>query len=111
MVGYYALAIGSVVRADAPPRLGRGQPDPVPILVFARLALDRFEQGRGLGADLLRDALMRGSARARQFGARAVIVDALDETTASFYEHYGFLRLSGRRLYRRISDIEKFVIR
>lgn len=54
--------MGIVVRADAPPRLGRGQPDPVPILVFARLALDRFEQGRGLGADLLRDALMRGSA-------------------------------------------------
>lgn len=107
VVGYYALAMGSVVRADAPQRLSQGQPDPVPILLLARLAIDISEQGHGLGGDLLRDALIRGLTGAKQFGARAIIVDAIDEAAAHFYEHYGFIRLSHKRLYRRVSDIEK----
>ena len=106
VVGYYALAMGSVERRLAPSRLGRGQPDPVPILLLARLALDTEEPGSGLGADLLRDALLRAISGARQFGARAVVVDAIDAEAADFYEHHGFIKLEGLRLYRRISDIE-----
>jgi GNAT superfamily N-acetyltransferase len=69
VVGYYALAMGSVEHGGAPSRLRRGQPDPVPVVLLARLAIDRSEQGHGLGADLLRDALMRAVAGARQYGA------------------------------------------
>lgn len=107
VIGYYALAMGSVDHRDTPSRLRRGQPDPVPILLLARLALDGTEQGTGLGADLLRDALLRAIAGARSYGARAVVVDALDDGAAAFYEHHGFIPLAANRLYRRTSDIER----
>jgi GNAT superfamily N-acetyltransferase len=107
VVGYYALAMGSVEHGAAPSRLRRGQPDPVPILLLARLALDLSEQGHGLGADLLLDALIRAVAGARQYGARAVIVDAIDDRAVAFYARHGFVSLAGRRLYRRITDIER----
>lgn len=109
VVGYYALAMGSVERARSPSRLGRGQTDPVPVLLLARLALDRREHGTGLGADLLRDALVRSVAGARHYGARALVVDAIDDAAAGFYRRHGFLPLEGLRLYRRISDIERAI--
>jgi GNAT superfamily N-acetyltransferase len=107
VVGYYALAMGSIERTRTPSRLGRGQPDPVPVLLLARLALDRQEQSTGLGGDLLLDALIRSVAGARHYGARALVVDAVDDRAAEFYRHHGFLPLEGPRLYRRISDIER----
>jgi GNAT superfamily N-acetyltransferase len=108
VVGYYALAMGSVRHADAPSRLRRGQPEPVPVLLLAKLALHRQEHGTGLGADLLRDALIRAIAGGRQFGARALVVDAIDERAFSFYHHHGFLPFPGQpRLYRRIGDLER----
>lgn len=107
VVGYYALAMGTVDRRAAPSRLGRGQPDPIPALLLARLALDRSEQGSGLGADLLQDALIRAVAGARQYGARAVIVDAIDESATAFYRHHGFVPLGSNWLYRRVADIER----
>ncbi len=109
VVGYYAVAMGSVERATTPSRLGRGQPDPVPVLLLARLALDRSEHGSGLGADLLRDALIRAVAGAHHYGARALVVDAIDEDAAAFYRHHGFLPLENLRLYRRISDIARSI--
>ncbi|MEQ6325273.1 histone acetyltransferase [Mycobacterium canetti] len=107
VVGFYALAMGSIERIRVPSRPRRGQPDPILVLVLARLALDRQEQGTGLGGDLLLDALIRSVAGARQYGARALVVDAIDDRAAEFYGHHGFLPLQGRRLYRRISDIER----
>ncbi len=107
VVGYYALAMGSVNHGAVPSRLRRGQPDPVPVLLLARLALDQSEQGHGLGADLLLDALIRAVAGARHYGARAVIVDAINDGAMDFYAHHGFIPLAGRRLYRRIGDIER----
>lgn len=107
VVGYYALAMGSVDHGAVPSRLRRGQPDPVPVLLLARLALDKSEQGHGLGADLLFDALIRAVAGARAYGARAVIVDAINDRAGDFYAHHGFVPLAGRRLYRRITDIER----
>ncbi len=109
VVGYYAVAMGSVERGAAPSRLGRGQPDPVPVLLLARLALDRSEHGTGLGADLLRDALARAIAGAHHYGARALVVDAIDDHVASFYRHHGFVPLEGLRFYRRIADIERSI--
>ena len=105
VVGYYALAMTAVVRADAPSRLRRGMPDPVPVVLLARLALDHKLRGQRLGGFLLVDALRRCVRGGREFGARAVIVDALDERAAQFYRHFGFRELGERRLWRRISDI------
>jgi GNAT superfamily N-acetyltransferase len=105
IVGYYALAMSAVVHADAPSRLRRGMPDPVPVVLLARLAVDRTEQGRGLGGHLLVDALRRCVRGGREFGARAVVVDAIDERAAEFYRHFGFHDLDDARLWRRLRDI------
>ncbi|MGH8990860.1 MAG: GNAT family N-acetyltransferase [Acidimicrobiia bacterium] len=105
VVGYYALAMSSVAHDRAPSRLRRGMPDPVPVVLLARLAIDRSEQGRQLGGHLLVDALRRCVRGGREFGARAVVVDALDEGAVAFYQHFDFHRLEGLRLWRRLSDV------
>lgn len=105
VVGYYALAMGSVAHEGTPARIRRGMPDPVPVVVLARIALDRAEQGGGLGGHLLVDALRRCVRGGAEFGARAVVVDAIDEYAAAFYGHFGFRELAGRRMWRRIADI------
>jgi GNAT superfamily N-acetyltransferase len=107
VAGYYALAMSAVTHAGAPGRLRRGMPDPVPVVLLARLALDESERGAGLGGGLLIDALRRCVRGGREFGARAGVVDAIDEDAAAFYRHFGFLELDGHRLWRRISDIER----
>src|SRR6185437_16890199 len=91
----------------APARLRRGMADPVPVVLLARLALDRAERGAGLGGDLCIDALRRCVRGAREFGARAVVVDAIDQNAAAFYRHFGVLELEGLRLWRRTSDVER----
>lgn len=105
VVGYYALAMSSVAHSGAPSRLRRGMPDPVPVVLLARLAVVRSEQGTNLGGHLLVDALRRCVRGGREFGARAVIVDALDDGAAAFYQHFDFHPLEGRRLWRRLSDV------
>jgi predicted N-acetyltransferase YhbS len=107
VVGYYALAMGSISHLAAPSRLRRGMPDPVPVVVLARLALDRSEQGNRLGGHLLVDALRRCVRGGQEFGARAVVVDAIDDRAATFYRHFGFHDLEGHRLWRRMSDLSE----
>jgi predicted N-acetyltransferase YhbS len=80
-------------------------PDPVPVVLLARLALDRSEHGRTLGGHLLVDALRRCVRGGHEFGARAVVVDATTEEAANFYRHFGFHELEDRRLWRRLTDI------
>jgi predicted N-acetyltransferase YhbS len=106
VVGYYALAMSSVARAGAPSRLGRGMSDRVPVVLLARLALARSERGRKLGGHLLVDALRRCVRGGREFGARAIVVDAIDDA-AAFYEHFGFHKLERHRLWRRLTDVAK----
>jgi predicted N-acetyltransferase YhbS len=109
VIGYYALAMASVSHAGAPSRLRRGMPDPVPVVLIARLALDRTEQGNALGGHLLIDALRRCVRGSREFGARAVIVDAIDDQAAAFYRHFDFHQLDKRRLWRRLSDVARAI--
>jgi predicted N-acetyltransferase YhbS len=106
VVGYYALAMSSIGHERAPSRLRRGMPDPVPVVLLARLALDRTEQGRQLGGHLLVDALRRCVRGGREFGARAVVVDAISDEAAEFYRHFDFHDLDERRLWRRLGDVE-----
>ena len=92
MVGYYALAAASVFPADATERLLKGQPRerPVPVVLLARLAVDKEHQGRGLGQSLLRDALLRVGIAAESIGVRALIVHALNEPARAWYMGFGF---------------------
>lgn len=88
--GYYALATGAVAHAAAAGNVRRNMPDPIPVLVLARLAVDRGVQGHQLGGALLRDALERTAAVADQVGVRALLVHALHAQARAFYLHYGF---------------------
>ena len=91
VVGYYALAAGSVVRETVPGRVARGLArHPVPVVVLARLAVDRHEHGRGIGSALLKDALLRIARAADVIGVRAVLVHAKDEDARAFYERFDF---------------------
>jgi GNAT superfamily N-acetyltransferase len=90
VVGYYALATGGVAQAQAPGRVRRNMPDPVPVMILGRLAVDRGWQGRNLGASLLRDAILRTLHAAEIGGIRAILVDAISEDAKRFYERYGF---------------------
>jgi GNAT superfamily N-acetyltransferase len=108
VAGYFSLTMGSVLRAQAPPRLVRGLPAyPVGMVLLARLAVDRSEQGQGLGALLLAEALRKAVAAGEAAAARLVVVDAIDDDAAKFYSHHGFIAAPGYplRLYRRMKDI------
>jgi GNAT superfamily N-acetyltransferase len=92
VVGYYALAVGEVAYADAPERLSKGLArHPVPLMLLARLAVAATEQGKGLGAGLLKDAMRRTLQAADIAGIRALVVHAMDDAARSFYGHFGFL--------------------
>jgi GNAT superfamily N-acetyltransferase len=108
VAGYFSLTMGSVLRAQAPPKLVRGLPAyPVGMVLLARLAVDRSEQGQGLGALLLAEALRKAVAAGEAAAARLVVVDAIDDEAAKFYTHHGFIAAPGHalRLYRRMKDI------
>lgn len=90
-VGYYSLAAGAVRREESPARVAKGlAKHPIGVILLARLAVDRTEQGRGLGEILLADALTRSLAASDAIGARAILVHAIDDEAAAFYRKFGF---------------------
>ena len=89
--GYYAMAAGAVSHQYATSAIRRNMPDPVPVLVLARLAVDRKAQGLHLGASLLQDAVSRAVSVSKNAGVRALLVHALHEKARQFHEHYGFM--------------------
>ncbi len=91
VVAYYALASGGVAQAAAPGRVRRNMPDPVPVMILGRLAVDRAWQGRGVGPGLLRDAIVRTLQAAEIGGIRAVLVHAISDDARRFYERCGFI--------------------
>ena len=90
VVGYYALATGGVSVAEAPGRIRRNMPDPIPVMVLGRLAVDRTWQGRGLGLDLLADAVRRTLQAAEIAGIRVLLIHAMHERAAQWYVRAGF---------------------
>lgn len=88
--GYYAMATGAVAHQMATSAVRRNMPDPVPVMVLARLAVDRHAQGIKLGASLLQDAVNRAVMVSQNAGVRALLVHALNDSARDFYEHYGF---------------------
>ncbi len=105
--GYYAMAAGAVSHSLATTSVRRNMPDPIPVMVLGRLAVDRQAQGMKLGGALLQDAVRRAQVVAENTGVRALLVHALNDGARQFYLHYGFqvspqhpmtlmLRLNGR---------------
>nr|WP_226848115.1 GNAT family N-acetyltransferase [Enterobacter cloacae complex sp. P15RS] len=90
VAGFYSLATGSVNHTEATGNLRRNMPDPIPVIVLARLAVDVSLRGKGLGADLLHDAVLRCYRVAENIGVRAIMVHALSEEAKAFYIHHGF---------------------
>ena len=90
VIAYYSLAVGSVRRQTAMPRIRRNMPDPIPVMILARLAVDQAWQGKGLGHGLLKDAVLRTLQAADIAGIRAMLVHALSEDAKRFYQYFGF---------------------
>lgn len=90
VVGYYSLAVGSVSHAIVPGKMRRNMPDPIPVMLLARLAVDTSLQGQGIGRALLRDAILRTEQAAHIAGIRAILVHALHERARLFYIRCGF---------------------
>jgi len=91
VVGYYTLAVGAVALAGATGRVRRNMPDPVPVMLLGRLAVDKDHQRRGIGTRLLRDAILRTIQAAEIAGIRAILVHAISDAAKRFYEGWGFV--------------------
>jgi len=90
VVGYYALSAGAAAHRDAPGRVKRNMPNPVPVMVIGRLAIDLKFQGHGIGTALLKDAVLRTVQAAEIAGIRAILVHAISEGAKRFYQKLGF---------------------
>ncbi|MFL5799137.1 MAG: GNAT family N-acetyltransferase [Actinomycetota bacterium] len=111
VVGYFAIAPHFVEREQVPRRIGRGAPRQIPAILLAKLALDRRVQGLGLGSELLVRALERIVELARLVGGKLVVVDAIDEAAARFYERHDFDVVEGNpsRLVKKLSTVAAVV--
>lgn len=91
VVGYHCLSAGTCARVEAARSLQRNMPDPIPVLVLGRLAVDRSCAGQGIGGGLLRDAVLRTLQVAEIAGVAALLVHAKDRRAAEFYLRHGFV--------------------
>jgi GNAT superfamily N-acetyltransferase len=107
VIGYYALAAGSLQHDAAPGSIRRNMPVPIPVAVLGRLAIDQSWQGKGLGEDLLRHAILQVNHAAENLGIRALIVHALSEPARNFYlrHHFQASPIDPMTLIIRIDDI------
>lgn len=108
VLAYYALASSAVVVKATSGRFRRNMPDPIPVVVLGRLAVDRKLHGRGIGRALVRDAAMRVLQAAEIIGIRGIVVHALSDAAKAFYEHIGFdpSPLDPMTLMLTLSDLE-----
>jgi len=113
-VGYHALTAASIEHTEATGRVKRGMPrHPIPVILLARLAIDRSVQGRGLGAWLLADAMERALAAAELLGIRALVVHALNDGAQAFYLRHGLTPAptDGRHLMILAKDIRAALVK
>ena len=91
VVGYYALSAGAVLHETVPGNVRRNMPEPIPVAVLGRLAVHSDWNGQGVGAGLLKDAILRTARLAEEIGIRALLCHAIDENAKKFYLHHGFI--------------------
>jgi GNAT superfamily N-acetyltransferase len=112
VAGYFSLTVGQVdtLEAPEPVRKGMGQ-YPIPVVILARLAVCRQDQGRGIGTGLLQDAIRRTLLIAEQAGIRAMLTHPLDEEAARFYSRFGFIAspLREQQLLLLLKDARRWV--
>ena len=111
VIGYYALATGAVAQHRATGKVRRNMPEPIPVMVLGRLAVDRGHQGQGLGAALLKDALLRTLNVASMAGIRAVLLHAISDDARRFYERAGFSAspVDPMTMMMTLADVEKAI--
>jgi predicted N-acetyltransferase YhbS len=109
VVGYYAIAMGSVQRESAISSLKRNSPNPIPMVVLARLAVDNNYHNCGIGAGLLKDCVLRSVQAMDVVGGAGILVHAIDEDAKRFYQKFGFSGspIDSMTLLARTSDIVK----
>lgn len=90
VIGYYSLAVGAVTRDQASGKVRRNMPEPIPVMILGRLAVDQQWQGKRIGTGMLKDAILRTLAVAEQAGIRAMLVHALSNKAKRFYLGCGF---------------------
>ena len=108
IAGYYSIAAASAQHGESPERLKKGLArHPSPVLLLARLAVDRRFQGAGIGRQLVRDAALLAVNLSKVAGIRALVVDAKDERARRFYERFGFEPFSTNplRLFVLVKDL------
>ncbi len=105
IVGYFAIAPHLVERDSTPTRIARGAPRQIPAILLAKLALEQRSQGSGLGRVLLVHALEKIVDAAKHAGGKLVVVDAIDDDAAKFYQHHNFVPVPGdpHRLLMKLS--------
>lgn len=91
VVGFYASSTASILRSSTPKRMGRNQPEDLPAVLLARMAVDSRHQGHGLGAALLKHFMVKALEVAKSIGVRVLLIHAKDESAKSFYSHFGFV--------------------
>jgi GNAT superfamily N-acetyltransferase len=102
------MAAGAVAHSDVSAQFRQNTPNPIPVIILARLGVDKEENGRGLGESLLGDAMKRALQSAELVAARAMLIHALDAEAAGFYERLGLKRLKTAEeitFYIKMSDI------
>ena len=112
VIGYYSLAVGSVEYEQAPERVTKGLAHhPIPVMLLARLAVDQQWQKKGVGAGLLKDAMLRTLQAADIVGIRALLVHAKDTQATRFYQHFDFISSPSDPLHLLIllKDVRKIV--
>jgi len=90
VVAFYASATASILRSSAPKSMQRNQPNEMPAILLAQMAVDSRHSGRGLGAALLKHFMLKAFEVAQSVGVKVLLIHAKDEDAKSFYTHYGF---------------------
>jgi GNAT superfamily N-acetyltransferase len=112
LVGYFSLTVGQVDVLEVPDRLRKGMGSyPLPVVILARLAVSKHEQGRGLGFGLLQDAIRRTVLIGEQAGVRALLTHPIDEEAAAFYTRFGFVQspLRAQQLLLLLKDARRWM--
>jgi predicted N-acetyltransferase YhbS len=110
VVAFYSLAAGSLEHQFVNAKVKRNQPNPIPVVILGRLAVDKTYQNKGLGLDLVRDAIQRVFSASEAIGIRAILVHAIDESAKTFYEQKCGFTPSGfqdKTLVLLLTDIEQ----
>lgn len=108
VIGYYAIAMGSVQREGAIAALRRNSPNPIPMIVLARLAVNDSHHGKGIGVGLLKDCVKRSVHAMNVVGGAGILVHAIDDSAKDFYTRFGFKESTydPMVLMARVKDIE-----